>query len=76
MEEKILAILNRIEEKINNQNFITNDKGAIRKCDSLGRITLPIAVRRNLDIDEGTPVRIIAVGKRIVIEKNVFLSVQ
>lgn len=69
MEEEILRTLRRIEEKIDNQNFITNDKGAIRKCDGLGRITLPIATRRNLGIDEDTSLRVIAVGSKIIIEK-------
>lgn len=69
MEEEILKTLRRIEEKLNNQNFITNEKGAIRKCDSLGRITLPIAVRRNLDIEENTELKIVCIGSKIVIEK-------
>lgn len=69
MEEEILKTLRRIEEKLNNQNFITNEKGAIRKCDSLGRITLPIAVRRNLDIEENTELKIVCIGSKIIIEK-------
>ena len=69
MDEEILKTLRRIEEKLDNQNFITNEKGAVRKCDSLGRVTLPIAARRNLDIDEGTPLEIICVGDKIIIKK-------
>lgn len=69
MEEEILKTLRRIEEKLNNQNFVTNEKGAIRKCDSLGRITLPIATRRDLDIDEDTPLKIVCTGGKIIIEK-------
>ena len=69
MEEEILKTLRRIEEKLNNQNFVTNKKGAIRKCDSLGRITLPIATRRDLDIDEDTPLKIVCAGGKIIIEK-------
>lgn len=69
MEEEILKTLRRIEEKIDKQNLITNEKGAIRKCDSLGRITLPIATRRDLDIDEDTPLKIICTGGKIIIEK-------
>lgn len=69
MEEEILKTLRRIEEKLNNQNFVTNEKGAIRKCDSLGRITLPIATRRDLDIDEDTPLKIVCAGGKIIIEK-------
>jgi hypothetical protein len=69
MEEEILKTLRRIEEKLNNQNFVTNEKGVIRKCDSLGRITLPIATRRDLDIDEDTPLKIVCAGGKIIIEK-------
>ena len=69
MEEEILKTLRRIEEKIDKQNLITNGKGAIRKCDSLGRVTLPIAPRRDLDIDEDTPLKIICTGGKIIIEK-------
>lgn len=69
MEEEILKTLRRIEEKLNNQNFVTNEKGVIRKCDSLGRITLPIVTRRDLDIDEDTPLKIVCVGGKIIIEK-------
>ena len=58
MDEEILKILRRIEEKLDNQNFITNEKGALRKCDNLGRVTLPIAIRRNLDIDEDTSLKL------------------
>lgn len=64
-----MKTLRRIEEKLNNQNFVTNEKGAIRKCDSLGRITLPIATRRDLDIDEDTPLKIVCTGGKIIIEK-------
>lgn len=69
MEEEILKALHRIEEKLDNQNFITNEKGALRKCDNLGRVTLPIAIRRNLDIDEDTSLKIICAGGKIIIEK-------
>ena len=69
MEEEILKALFRIEEKLDKQNFITNEKGAISKCDSPGRITLPIATRRDLDIDEDTPLKIICTGGKIIIEK-------
>ena len=66
---EILEILSRIEQKLDNQNFASNEKGVIRNCDSLGRITLPIAVRRNLDIDEETPLKITCVGSKIIVEK-------
>ena len=69
MDEEILKTLRRIEEKLDNQNFITNEKGALRKCDNLGRVTLPIAIRRNLDINEDTSLKIICAGGKIIIEK-------
>lgn len=69
MDEEILKTLRRIEEKLDNQNFITSEKGALRKCDNLGRVTLPIAIRRNLDINEDTSLKIICAGGKIIIEK-------
>ena len=69
MNEEILKTLRRIEEKLDNQNFITSEKGALRKCDNLGRVTLPIAIRRNLDINEDTSLKIICAGGKIIIEK-------
>ena len=67
--DEILKTLQRIEEKLDNQNFTTTEKGAIRKCDGLGRITLPINVRRNLEIDEDTSLKITCIGNKIIIEK-------
>lgn len=69
MQEEILKTLHRIEEKLDNQNFYTKDKGVIRKCDGLGRITLPINIRRDLEIDEESSLKIVCVGKKIIIEK-------
>jgi hypothetical protein len=69
MDEEILKTLRRIEEKLDNQNFITSEKGALRKCDNLGRVTLPITIRRNLDINEDTSLKIICAGGKIIIEK-------
>ena len=67
--DEILKTLQRIEEKLDNQNFTTTEKGAIRKCDGLGRVTLPINVRRNLEIDEDTSLKITCIGNKIIIEK-------
>ena len=69
MDREILEILGRIEKKIDNQNFLSAEKGVIRKCDTLGRITLPISIRRNLDIEEETPLKIVRAGSKIIIEK-------
>lgn len=43
--------------------------GIVRKLDELGRITLPIELRRTLDIKESAPVEIYTEGKRIILEK-------
>lgn len=67
--EKILETLERIENKIDKQNFITTEKGIIKKSDSLGRVTLPIQIRRILDIDESTELEITVIGESIVIKK-------
>ena len=67
--DEILEVLKRIEKKIDNQNFITTEKGVVRKCDTLGRITLPISVRRALDIDEDTELKITCANSKIIIEK-------
>lgn len=41
--------------------------GIVRKIDELGRITLPIELRRTYGIEVGTPVEIYATGEGIVI---------
>lgn len=66
---ELIKILERIENKIDNQNFISPEKGIIKKSDSLGRITLPIQIRRILDIDENTELEIYVIGNKIVIKK-------
>ena len=43
--------------------------GIVRKVDELGRIVLPIEIRRNLDIEERDPVEIFLDGDRIVLKK-------
>lgn len=67
--EEILRELKEIKERLNKLDFISDGKGAMRKCDSLGRITLPIAIRRNLEIDEDTELKVLLINNRIVIEK-------
>lgn len=69
METEIIEILKRIENKIDKQNFISSEKGIIKKSDSLGRITLPIQIRRMLDIDENTELEIFVINDKIVIKK-------
>jgi transcriptional pleiotropic regulator of transition state genes len=43
--------------------------GIIRKVDELGRIVLPIELRRNLDIVEGDPIEIFTEGEQIILQK-------
>lgn len=66
---QILEKLDIIEKKIDKQSFITSEKGIIKKSDSLGRITLPIQIRRMLEIDENTELEISIIGDNIVIKK-------
>lgn len=43
--------------------------GIVRKVDELGRITLPIELRRTLSIDIKDPLEIYVEGEQIVIKK-------
>lgn len=43
--------------------------GIIRKVDELGRIVLPIELRRSLDIDVKDPIEIYTDGDKIVLKK-------
>lgn len=67
--ERILERLDRLESKIDKQNFVSSEKGIIKKSDALGRITLPIQIRRMLDIDESTELEITVISDKIVIKK-------
>lgn len=69
MDREILKILERIEDKLDKQNFVSSEKGVIKKSDSLGRITLPIQIRRLLDIDENTELEIFVINNKIIIKK-------
>lgn len=69
METEIIEILKRIENKIDKQNFISSEKGIIKKSDSSGRVTLPIQIRRMLDINENTELEIFVINDKIVIKK-------
>lgn len=44
--------------------------GMIRKVDELGRIVLPIELRRNLDIAERDELEIYVDGDRIILQKH------
>ena len=43
--------------------------GIVRNLDNLGRVTLPIELRRSLDIDIKDPVEIFVDGDSIVLKK-------
>lgn len=43
--------------------------GIVRKLDDLGRITLPIELRRNLNISEHDPLEIFVDDERIILKK-------
>ena len=44
--------------------------GIVRKVDDMGRIVLPIELRRNLEIDDGTPLEIYVEGESIVLKPS------
>ncbi len=43
--------------------------GIVRKLDDLGRIVLPIELRRTLNIEDKAPVEIFVEGKNIILRK-------
>lgn len=43
--------------------------GIIRDVDSLGRVVIPVELRRSLELPEGTPMEIFTEGKNIIIRK-------
>lgn len=43
--------------------------GMVRKVDELGRIVLPIELRRTLEINEKDPLEIFVDGKQIILQK-------
>ena len=48
---------------------IVKNTGIVRRLDELGRITLPIELRRNLDIGEKDPVEIYVTEDMIILKK-------
>ena len=49
--------------------IIVKSTGIVRKVDELGRIVLPIELRRNLDIEERDSLEIFMDGERIILQK-------
>lgn len=43
--------------------------GIVRKVDELGRIVVPIELRRTLNIEEGDPLEIFVDGEEVVLRK-------
>ncbi|WP_026571303.1 MULTISPECIES: AbrB/MazE/SpoVT family DNA-binding domain-containing protein [Sediminibacillus] len=43
--------------------------GVVRKLDQLGRIVIPMEVRRNLEIEEKDPVEIFVDEEKIILQK-------
>lgn len=43
--------------------------GIIRRVDDLGRIVIPREIRRNLGVQEGTPMELFTDGDKLVIQK-------
>ena len=43
--------------------------GIVRKLDELGRITLPIELRRNLDVNERDPLEIFVDEEKVILKK-------
>ncbi len=46
--------------------------GINRRLDDLGRITLPIELRRSLDIDQRDPIEIFTDGDKIILKKATY----
>ena len=45
------------------------DTGIVRKVDELGRIVLPVEIRRLLDISERDPLEIYVDGQNVILKK-------
>ena len=44
--------------------------GIERKLDELGRVVLPKSLRRTMQLETGTPMRIYVEGNRVILEKG------
>ncbi len=55
---------NKLEEKS------MKSTGIVRNIDNLGRITLPIELRRNLNMECGDPLEIYTQGETIILKKH------
>ncbi len=67
----IIEKLNKIEKKLNNPfNNAPTPKGVEKKIDNLGRVTLPINIRREFDIEDGSKLKVYTLGDKIILEKS------
>ena len=51
------------------EELIMKSTGVVRRIDELGRIVLPIEIRRSLDINVKDPVEIFIDNERIILQK-------
>jgi transcriptional pleiotropic regulator of transition state genes len=48
---------------------VLRSTGMVRRIDELGRVVIPIELRRNMGIDERDPLEILVDGEQIVLRK-------
>jgi transcriptional pleiotropic regulator of transition state genes len=58
-----------IDRSLKRRNWLMKSTGIIRKVDELGRIVLPIELRRTLDISERDELEIYMENDRIILQK-------
>lgn len=46
------------------------ETGITRNLDDMGRIVLPIELRRRMNLEEGTPLEIFTQGEQIILQKH------
>lgn len=78
--EEIRKLLKRLDKKVDNlEAKLTEESEEIslegvlsisKKLDSLGRITLPIAFRRHLQIEDNEELDVILANNQIIIKKQ------
>lgn len=78
--EEIRKLLKRLDKKVDNlEAKLTEENEEIsfdgvmcisKKLDSLGRITLPIAFRRHLQIEDNEELDVILANNQIIIKKQ------
>ena len=50
---------------------IVKSTGIVRKVDPLGRLVLPVELRRSLNLPAGTPIELFIDGDKIILQKYV-----